>query len=70
MRFIINYTIIPLFYLTALPICIIIALMDSNNGKGFKKNLREVMGIKKIMNSKAKSMSYSKNRTKCSCSKS
>jgi|TARA_B100001741_G_C16487448_1_gene567977 hypothetical protein len=46
MKFIINYTIIPVFYVTVLPICVLIALMDSNNGKGFKKNLREVMGIK------------------------
>ena len=46
MKFIINYTIIPVFYVTVLPICVLIALMDSNNGKGFKKNLREVMQIK------------------------
>ena len=46
MRFVFNFTIIPVFYITALPMCIIIALMDSNNGRGFRTNLREVMGIK------------------------
>ena len=46
MKKVLDYTIIPFFYIIALPICIIIALMDSNNGKGFKKNLREVMGAK------------------------
>ena len=47
MHRIINWTIIPLFYITALPICIIIALMDSNNGRGFRTNLHEVMGVKR-----------------------
>lgn len=42
---IINYTIIPLFYLSALPICVIIALMDYNNGQTFTANLKSVMGI-------------------------
>jgi len=42
---IINYTIIPLFYLSALPICVIIALMDYNNGRTFIANLKSVMGI-------------------------
>jgi hypothetical protein len=46
MKKVLDYTIIPFFYIIALPICIIIALMDSNNGRGFKKNLREVIGHK------------------------
>ncbi len=45
---IINYTIIPLFYLSALPICVIIALMDYNNGRTFIANLKSVMGVDTI----------------------
>ena len=41
---IIHWTIIPIFYITAFPICCIIALMDHNNGRGFRNNLRDVMG--------------------------
>lgn len=45
MKRILDYTIIPVFYLTALPICMIIAVMDHNNGKSFVCNLKSVMGI-------------------------
>ena len=34
----------PLFLVTMLPICGLIAVMDYNNGKGFLHNLREIMG--------------------------
>jgi hypothetical protein len=34
----------PLFLITTLPICVVIAIMDSNNGRGFRNNLREIMG--------------------------
>ena len=44
MRFLIYWPFMLLFYITCLPICVIIALMDWNNGRGFKTNLREVMG--------------------------
>lgn len=42
---IVDLTIIPLFYLTAFPICCLIAFMDMSNGRGFKRNLKEVMGF-------------------------
>jgi len=44
-RRLIDYTVIPLFYLLTLPMCCVIALMDSTNGKGFKHNLKIVMGF-------------------------
>ena len=34
----------PLFLITTLPICVLIALMDHNNGRGFRHNLREITG--------------------------
>ena len=34
----------PLFLVTMLPICVLIALMDYNNTRGFRHNLREIMG--------------------------
>jgi hypothetical protein len=34
----------PLFLMTTLPICVLIALMDHNNGRGFRHNLREITG--------------------------
>ena len=34
----------PLFWITTLPICVIIAVMDHNNGRGFRRNLRDIMG--------------------------
>ena len=37
----------PLFLATTLPICVVIAIMDSNNGRGFRNNLREIMGESK-----------------------
>tara|TARA_B100000941_G_C28378984_1_gene486277 strand:- start:205 stop:363 length:159 start_codon:yes stop_codon:yes gene_type:complete len=37
----------PIFYIMTFPICGIIALMDWNNGRSFKENLREVMGVTK-----------------------
>ena len=37
----------PIFYVMTFPICGIIALMDWNNGRSFKENLREVMGVTK-----------------------
>jgi len=40
----IRWIIRPVFLLTMLPICGLIAIMDSNNGRGFKTNLREIMG--------------------------
>ena len=40
----IHWIVIPIFYVTAFPICCIIALMDHNNGRGFRKNLGDVMG--------------------------
>lgn len=42
---IVDLTVIPLFYLTAFPICCLIAFMDMSNGRGFKRNLKEVMGF-------------------------
>jgi len=44
-RKVIDYTIIPLFYLITLPICSLIALMDWNNGKTFIENLKEILGV-------------------------
>ena len=44
MRSLLYWPFMFMFYITALPICVIIALMDSNNGRGFRVNLREVMG--------------------------
>ena len=44
MRFLVYWPFMILFYLPCLPICVIIALMDGNNGRGFRVNLREVMG--------------------------
>ncbi len=46
MRSVIYWPFMLLFYITCLPICVIIALMDWNNGRGFRDNLREVMGVK------------------------
>lgn len=37
----------PLFYIMTFPICSVIAIMDWNNGRTFKQNLREVMGVNK-----------------------
>jgi len=34
----------PLFLVTMLPICVLIAVMDYNNTRGFRHNLREIMG--------------------------
>ena len=44
MRFLVYWPFMMLFYITCLPICVIIALMDWNNGKEFSVSLREVMG--------------------------
>ena len=44
MRFLIYCPLMLLFYITCLPMCVIIAAMDWNNGRGFRTNLREVMG--------------------------
>ena len=38
--------IVLILYLFALPLCCVIALMDSNNGQPFKYNLNTVMGKK------------------------
>ncbi len=38
--------IVFLLWMFALPLCCIIALMDSNNGQPFKYNLNTVMGKK------------------------
>ena len=48
MRSVIYWPFMLLFYITCLPICVIIALMDWNNGRGFRDNLREVMGVKAV----------------------
>jgi len=45
MRSLFYWPFMLLFYITALPICVIIALMDHNNGRGFKTNLLSVMGM-------------------------
>lgn len=46
-KWIIVYLLVtPIFYIMTFPICSLIALMDWGNGKTFKENLREVMGIK------------------------
>ena len=34
----------PLFLVAMLPICVLIAVMDYNNTRGFRHNLREIMG--------------------------
>lgn len=34
-----------LLYLMALPLCCLIASFDRSNGRGFKNNLRTVMGL-------------------------
>ena len=48
LKWIIVYILVaPLFYLITFPICSIIALMDWGNGKTFRENLREVMGVTK-----------------------
>ena len=44
---IVNIIVAPLFYLMTFPICSLIALMDRGNGKTYRENLREVMGMKK-----------------------
>lgn len=46
----IHWIVIPIFYVTAFPICCVIALMDHNNGHGFRKNLSDVMGAGFIVN--------------------
>ena len=47
LKWIIVYLIVaPVFYIMTFPICSLIALMDWGNGKTYKENLREVMGIK------------------------
>ncbi len=46
-KWIIVYLLVaPVFYVMTFPICSLIALMDWGNGKTYKENLREVMGIK------------------------
>ena len=48
LKWIVVYIIVaPLFYIMTFPICSLIALMDWGNGKTYKENLREVVGIKK-----------------------
>ena len=47
-KWIVVYIIVaPLFYILTFPICSLIALMDWGNGKTYRENLREVMGVKK-----------------------
>ena len=47
-KWIVVYIIVaPLFYMMTFPICSLIALMDWGNGKTYRENLREVMGVKK-----------------------
>ena len=47
-KWIVVYIIVaPLFYIMTFPICSLIALMDWGNGKTYRENLREVMGVKK-----------------------
>ena len=46
MRSVIYRPFMMLFYITCLPMCVVIALMDWNNGRGFRSNLSEVMGQK------------------------
>ena len=43
----VNLIVTPLFYAMTFPICGVIAIMDWNNGRTFKENIREVMGVKK-----------------------
>lgn len=43
----VNLIVTPIFYLMTFPICSVIALMDWGNGKSFKENLKEVMGVTK-----------------------
>ena len=47
LKWILVYIIVaPVFYIMTFPICSLIALMDWGNGKTYKENLREVMGMK------------------------
>ena len=47
LKWIIVYVIVaPVFYVITFPICGLIALMDFGNGKTYRENLKEVMGIK------------------------
>ena len=43
---IVNLLVAPVFYIMTFPICSLIALMDWGNGKTYRENLREVMGMK------------------------
>lgn len=52
MKKILDYILLPivfllngLLYLMALPLCCLIASFDTSNGRGFKNNLRTVMGF-------------------------
>ena len=45
---VVNIIVAPLFYILTFPICSLIALMVWGNGKTYRENLREVMGVKKI----------------------
>ena len=47
LKWIIVYIIVaPVFYVMTFPICSLIALMDWGNGKTYRENLREVIGMK------------------------
>ena len=47
LKWILVYIIVaPVFYIMSFPICSLIALMDWGNGKTYRENLREVMGMK------------------------
>ena len=47
LKWILVYIIVaPVFYIMPFPICSLIALMDWGNGKTYRENLREVMGMK------------------------
>ena len=49
LKWIIVYIIVaPVFYVMTFPICSLIALMDWGNGKTYRENLREVMGMKPV----------------------
>lgn len=42
---IVKLIVTPIFYIMTFPICGLIALMDLGNGRTYKQNLREVMGM-------------------------
>lgn len=43
----VNFIVTPVFYVMTFPICGIIALMDWHNGRTYRENLKEVMGVTK-----------------------